>query len=228
MERVGMSRFKKDVPNVPAPSQCRRVTSTRPFAESRTNDNSIMAPTPPHARPDDDDVEEHERVAREVASRMVVVKNGEFINVPGFVRVLLKVGPNKPTVFVNLLKFRERARYLDGWHKDWSGARAYMRYVREVEPLIRAVGARLVYSGKIKGSVVGSESDPWDAIVCVRYKSLRSVVELLTSPLYLQASRHRLAGLDGELLLATTETENLADRTMEEEEEEEAAVRSRL
>ena len=60
-----------------------------------------------------------------------------------------------PIAMVNLLKFRDKAQYQDGRSDDISGREAYMRYVAQMGPIVAAAGGRFLFSGDVKGLVIG-------------------------------------------------------------------------
>jgi hypothetical protein len=71
---------------------------------------------------------------------------------------LVEGGPDGPIVMVNLLKFREKARYEDGRDTHLSGREAYHRYAIEVEKVLRAGGGKVLYAGDVSGLSLGRQS----------------------------------------------------------------------
>jgi uncharacterized protein (DUF1330 family) len=104
---------------------------------------------------------------------------------------------------VNLLKFRDRARYEDGRADDIPGREAYMRYVAEMGPIVEAAGGRLLFSGDVKELVIGEVDELWDAVGIAEYPSRAEFFRIATSPEVLAIGVHREAGLAGQLLIAT-------------------------
>ncbi len=106
-----------------------------------------------------------------------------------------------PIAMVNLLKFRDRAPYADGRSGDLSGREAYMRYAAAMRPLVEAAGGRLLFSGDVKGLVIGEVEELWDAVAIVEYPSRAGFYRLATSPEVQAIGVHREAGLAGQLLI---------------------------
>lgn len=106
-----------------------------------------------------------------------------------------------PVVMVNLLKFREKAQYADGRASDLSGREAYNLYGAAMKAIVENNGGRVLFGGDIASAVIGEVGDLWDSCVLVEYPSAAAFVTLVTSPEVMEASVHRVAGLDGQLLL---------------------------
>ena len=116
-----------------------------------------------------------------------------------FLRGLPDTGP---VVMVNLVRFRETS--LDG---DGSGWDAYLRYSRPVAPLIKGLGGTVIWAGKPEGLAVGDLGGArWDYVVLVRYPSRAAFLEMMTSPAYADANRHRENGVEDHVILSTRET----------------------
>ena len=108
-----------------------------------------------------------------------------------------------PIAMVNLLRFRDRAQYSDGRADDVSGREAYMRYVAEMGPIVEAAGCRFLFSGEVKGLVIGAVEDLWDAVGIAEYPSRAAFHRIATSKEVLAIGAHREAGLAGQLLIMT-------------------------
>jgi uncharacterized protein (DUF1330 family) len=108
-----------------------------------------------------------------------------------------------PIAMVNLLRFRDKAEYADGRAEDVSGREAYMRYVAEMGPLVEAAGGRFLFSGEVKGLVIGEVEDLWDAVGIAEYPSRAAFHRIATSKDVLAIGVHREAGLAGQLLIMT-------------------------
>lgn len=108
-----------------------------------------------------------------------------------------------PFVMVNLLKFKPKASYPDGSDAHLTGAEAYARYGDAVAKLIEQNGGRVRYSGRSTGLLLG-ECDPlWDAVALAEYPSCASFRAMISSPGYQALTRHRSAGLEGQLNIRT-------------------------
>jgi uncharacterized protein (DUF1330 family) len=119
---------------------------------------------------------------------------------------LILVAPD-PTpgaiAMVNLLKFRGKAQYQDGHSNDISGREAYMRYVAEMGPIVEKAGGRFLFSGDVKGLVIGEVEELWDAVGIAEYPSRAEFHRIATSPEVQAIGVHREAGLAGQLLILT-------------------------
>ena len=109
-----------------------------------------------------------------------------------------------PVAMVNLLKFRDKAAYKDGRLDDISGVEAYMRYATEMRKIVERAGGRFLFSGRVKGLVVGEVEELWDVVAVVEYPSKAEFQRLVTSPEVQAIAIHRDAGLAGQLLILTT------------------------
>jgi uncharacterized protein (DUF1330 family) len=99
-----------------------------------------------------------------------------------------------PVVMVNLLRFRDRAVYPDGRATDLSGAEAFGLYGELMRPIVEGFGGRFLVSALLEDLVIGSGEMGWHRIALVEYPS-RAVHA---------AAVHRAAGLEGQLLIAST------------------------
>lgn len=110
---------------------------------------------------------------------------------------------SEPVAMVNLLKFRDRAAYKDGRPDDVSGVEAYMRYATEMRKIVERAGGRFLFSGRVKGLVVGDVEELWDVVAIVEYPSRADFQRLVTSAEVQAIGVHREAGLAGQLLILT-------------------------
>ncbi len=110
-----------------------------------------------------------------------------------------------PIAMVNLLKFHDKAQYTDGRDENISGREAYMRYVAEMRGIVEAAGGRFLFSGEVKGLVIGEVEELWDAVGIAEYPSRAEFHRLATSPEVQAIGVHREAGLAGQLLIPTVQ-----------------------
>jgi uncharacterized protein (DUF1330 family) len=118
---------------------------------------------------------------------------------------LLKADNGGPVCMVNLLKFREKAEYEDGRETDLSGIEAYQIYGAVTGSLIKELGGEVVFTSVFNGMVVGEVEELWDVMAIAKYPTLQSFIDMVASPEYLKAYHHRLAGLKGQLNIASTQ-----------------------
>ena len=106
---------------------------------------------------------------------------------------------------INLLKFREKAKYEDGRETDLTGVEAYGLYGKPTGELIAELGGEIVFTAVLKGMVVGEVEELWDVMAIAKYPTLQSFIDMTSSPIYLEAYHHRIAGLQGQLNIVSTQ-----------------------
>ena len=111
-----------------------------------------------------------------------------------------------PVVMINLLKFRDKAKYRekDPEHgDDISGQDAYARYGKELSAFTGEpqIGLKVLYGGPVARFYIG-EGD-WDRVIVVRYPSRAHMMRMTSDPRYQAAHRHRDAGLAHQDLIET-------------------------
>jgi uncharacterized protein (DUF1330 family) len=105
----------------------------------------------------------------------------------------LKQNPNDgPVVMLNLLKFKQEG-----------GQELYAKYVRESNKFVANVGGNVVYLGKPRELLNGSET--WDVVMLVRYPSRKAFLQMANDPEYLKIHKLREDALDRVVLYATDE-----------------------
>jgi len=115
----------------------------------------------------------------------------------------------EPITMLNLLKFKQRAVYEDGRASDLTGEQAYRLYGAAFDRIMGPKGARVLYSGEVRGFLIGEveggtqgkSENVWDAMVLVEYPSTDIMLAMWRIEEYQQAQLHRAAGLEGQLLV---------------------------
>ena len=118
---------------------------------------------------------------------------------------LLKKDDGGPVCMINLMKFREKAKYEDGRETDLTGVEAYGLYGKPTGELVAELGGEIVFTAVLKGMMVGEVEELWDVMVIAKYPTLQSFIDLTSSPIYLKTYHHRIAGLQGQLNIASTQ-----------------------
>lgn len=113
-------------------------------------------------------------------------------------------GPDGPIVMVNLLKFRDRARYRDGREPELSGRDAYHRYAAAFVKPLRAAGGRVLFVGDVTLLSLGHVESLWDEVAVVEYPSRAAFHAMATGAEWRDIAIHREAGLEGQLNIETT------------------------
>jgi uncharacterized protein (DUF1330 family) len=96
----------------------------------------------------------------------------------------------EPFVMLNLLKFKEEG-----------GREAYLRYLKESSPFVEGVGAKVLYFGKPKELLNGTEE--WDLLLLVQYPSRKAFLKMANNPDYLEVHKWREEGVERAVLYAT-------------------------
>lgn len=109
-----------------------------------------------------------------------------------------------PVVMINLLRFRDQAVYPDDFAAEGcSGREAYIRYSQGVLPRIKDAQGRVIYRGKVQGSVIAPEGEEWDEAFLVEYPNRQALLDMLAHPEYQAIAPHRTAALADSRLIAT-------------------------
>ncbi|MCF8506737.1 MAG: DUF1330 domain-containing protein [Caulobacter sp.] len=128
-------------------------------------------------------------------------------NAPGPTRdqqlAALERDDGEPIYMVNLLKFRDRAVYADGRETTLTGREAYTLYGRAMSRLVAEAGGKLIYSGRVRGLLIGEVEGVWDGVGIMMYPSFKAMAAITSSPDYAAIHVHRDAGLEGQLLIET-------------------------
>ena len=117
------------------------------------------------------------------------------------IKALLENDKGGPVRMMNLLKFREFAKYSDGTDTGLSGAEAYQRYAAEVVPIISKTGGEVVFSGQANTLVIGDGELEWDMVSIVEYPSVAAFLAMTSSEDYQKIHVHRDSGLEHQLLV---------------------------
>ena len=110
---------------------------------------------------------------------------------------------DKPIRMVNLLKFKTLAQYEDHRECDLTGEEAYAIYSLEVLEHLAKVGGKVIFSGKVRGLLLGEVEELWDAVAIAEYPNRTAMITMFTNQDYLQSHLHRTAGLEGQLNIIT-------------------------
>ena len=108
-----------------------------------------------------------------------------------------------PICMLNLLKFREKAVYKDGRATTLTGREAYTLYGRAMSKMVADAGGKLIYSGRVRGLLIGEIDGQWDSVGIMMYPSFKAMAAITSSPGYAEIHVHRDAGLEGQVLIET-------------------------
>ena len=114
------------------------------------------------------------------------------------------IGDTKTTIhMVNLLKFKNKAKYKDGRQTNLTGQEAYQIYAKEVQEHLRRVGGRILFSGDVSRLVLGEVEELWDMVAIAEYPSKKAMRSMVINKDYQKSEEHRNAGLEGQLNIET-------------------------
>lgn len=120
--------------------------------------------------------------------------------------LLASLPQDTPIVMLNLLRFRDQARYQEGASEPArSGRQAYGEYSKTALRKVQGVGGELVWMGRTRASLIAPEGEHWDEVLLVRYPSAAAFASMLSDPEYQAATRHRTAALEEARLIANVE-----------------------
>jgi uncharacterized protein (DUF1330 family) len=121
------------------------------------------------------------------------------------VEAMMADASSGPVVMLNLLRFRTKAVYPDGRPTDLTGSQAYDLYAAAMQKVIENGGGRVLFGGDIASLVIGDVEDEWDTCILVEYPSAAAFAAIVTSPEVAEIGVHRVAGLEGQLLIRVTQ-----------------------
>ena len=105
--------------------------------------------------------------------------------------MFLEFPDDKPIKMVNLLKFKSKAEYEDQRKTDLTGEEAYAIYSNEVINHLAKVGGKIIFSGKVKGLLLGEVEDLWDLVAIAQYPNKTAMIAMFTNEDYLVSEKHR-------------------------------------
>lgn len=105
-----------------------------------------------------------------------------------------------PVVMVNILKFKDKTA-----EGNESGQEAYMRYSKNMQPLLTKAGAKIIWSGQVNMTVIGDSEGQPDMVALVEYPSVQHFIAMATSPEYQEVKNDREIALTyGGLMASST------------------------
>jgi uncharacterized protein (DUF1330 family) len=134
------------------------------------------------------------------------VENDVYPHRPGSIKMLQEPGPDGPIYMVNLLKFRALADYKDGRESALTGREAYNLYATEVTQVIQQHGGKILFSADVSGLLHGHVDELWDAVAIAQYPNRAALIAMSMSEALSEPSKHREAGLQGQLNIETVGT----------------------
>jgi uncharacterized protein (DUF1330 family) len=124
---------------------------------------------------------------------------------PTQIQELMKGREDKPVVMLNLLSFKQQA---DGGNPGLSGRESYMRYADNMKKFIESKGGRFIWFGRVDSMVIGESEVEFDVVGLVEYPSRKAFLEIASSAHVKEIGKDRASGLEGQWLIAMTESES--------------------
>ncbi|MDG2448690.1 MAG: DUF1330 domain-containing protein [Saprospiraceae bacterium] len=116
----------------------------------------------------------------------------------GFVDFIKNYPADTPVVMLNILKFKAKSG-----NGDETGKQSYNAYGAAVDPLLKKVGGRVIWAGKVNKTVIGDYTDEPHRILVVEYPSKQAFIDMSTSEEYAKISHLRELALEYGGLIAT-------------------------
>ena len=115
----------------------------------------------------------------------------------------LEEGHDEPIFMVNLLKFKDRAKYPDKRESNLSGKEAFAIYSKEVVGHLEKVGGKPIFGSEVTRLMLGEVEDLWDQVAIAMYPNRKAMLKMISDPGYIKSAQHRVAGLAGQLNIET-------------------------
>ncbi|MTI03881.1 DUF1330 domain-containing protein [Roseibium sp. RKSG952] len=118
---------------------------------------------------------------------------------------------DQPIEMLNLVKFRDIAEYPSDHelaNARLTGAQAYRNYGAETAPIIKRLGASIVWRGAFQTTLIGPADESWDEVFIARYPSAHAFLEMVTDPIYRAAVVHRQAAVKTSRLIRCAPNES--------------------
>jgi len=117
-----------------------------------------------------------------------------------FKKLMADYPKDEPVTMINILKFKKQTG-----RGEESGKEAYNRYSLNVLPLLKKVGAELIWAGKVNQTIIGDYTDQPHRILIVRYPNLQAFINMATSEAYQKIKGDREIALEYGGLMASTD-----------------------
>ncbi len=114
---------------------------------------------------------------------------------------MVNVEVDGPFYMLNLIKFRERADYLDGRETNLTGREADALYA----PLefLDAIGAEIVFVAEVETNLPLGDGVQWDQVGIVLYPSRTAFLEMVQEPEFRARAIHKEAGVEKTIVMVS-------------------------
>ncbi|NCF77300.1 MAG: DUF1330 domain-containing protein [Proteobacteria bacterium] len=120
---------------------------------------------------------------------------------------LMRGDHDAPVAALNLFWFNEQAQYQPEDPEygtdaaNVSGREAYAAYAAEAGQAITALGGHVAFSATLDQVMIGPDNLNFDTAAVMVFPTRRAFIEMLASPDFQAASRHRKAALSNHIML---------------------------
>ena len=120
------------------------------------------------------------------------------------IRDFMRMDLSGPFLMLNMLKFRQEARYTGDHSKTpaCSGQAAYQRYMAATAPLIEKLGATMAFNSSVIACPIAPQEESWDRVFHVHWPDKHAFIQMVTDPAYQAIVYHRMAALEDSRLIA--------------------------
>jgi len=117
-----------------------------------------------------------------------------------FAKFIKNYPSNTPITMVNILKFKGKSG-----RGEETGKQAYLKYSKNMQPLMEAAKAKVLWMGNMTQTLIGDYETQPDMIIIVSYPSKENFIAMTTTPEYEEVSKDRKVALEyGGLIASTT------------------------
>lgn len=126
-------------------------------------------------------------------------------------KALYHLNDEQPVLMLNLLKFHDVAQYEPNDPKrptlPITGRDAFASYSAEAMEIFIKHGGKQAWIGQALTTLIGPDSDKWSIAFLAYYPSVEKFIELVKSPEYQSATRHRTAAVADARLIVCEQLE---------------------
>jgi uncharacterized protein (DUF1330 family) len=121
---------------------------------------------------------------------------------------------DRPIQMLNLIRLRPIAAYPEvhaNFGKGLTGLDAYLLYAETTAPILRQLGARVVWSGQPQLMLTGPQDEAWDIAFVAEYPTADAFIAMVRDPEYRVHVLHRTAAT-ADSRLVRTDPRKVSDR----------------
>ena len=111
-----------------------------------------------------------------------------------------------PIEMLNLVRFRERAKYPSEHtlaRDGLTGAQAYSLYGQHTADVLQRVGGSIIWRASFETTLIGPDAEAWDVMFIACYPTAHAFLAMISDANYQSAVVHRQAGVATSRLIRT-------------------------